>query len=76
MVGYYDAVLGLIPLALAGITALLTVVGFTVTTAIPLASVVSVALIGHAMFVSPPTDTSTTDASAGTPETVRLPDSS
>ncbi|MDG5778288.1 hypothetical protein VB773_15115 [Haloarculaceae archaeon H-GB2-1] len=56
MAGYYDYVLGMIPIALAGITVLLAGFGFSLTTAVPLASVVSVALIGHAMFVSPPTD--------------------
>ena len=54
MTGYYDLVLGLIPLALAGITGFLTVLGMPLTTAIPLASVVSVGLIGHAMFVRTP----------------------
>ena len=59
MTGYYDLVLGLIPLALAGITSLLTVVGFQLTTAIPLASLVAVGLIGHAMFVRAPVDAPT-----------------
>lgn len=56
MTGYYDIVLGLIPLALAGITGLLWSVGFHLTTAIPLASLVAVGLIGHAMFVRTPVD--------------------
>lgn len=54
MTGYYDLVLGLIPLTLAGITGVLVVVGVPLTMAIPLASVVSVGLIGHAMFVRTP----------------------
>ncbi len=54
MPGYYDLVLGLIPLALAGTTGFLVVLGLPLTTAIPLASVVSVGLIGHAMFVRTP----------------------
>jgi hypothetical protein len=54
MTGYYDLVLGLIPLALAGITGSLTVLGLELTTAIPLASLVAVFLIGHAMFVRTP----------------------
>jgi tetrahydromethanopterin S-methyltransferase subunit C len=57
MAGYYDFVLGLIPIALAGITAVLTVFGFGLTTAVPMAAVVSLGIIGHAMFVSPPVDT-------------------
>jgi hypothetical protein len=56
MAGYYDFVLGMIPLALAGITAVLVGFGLSLTTAVPLASVVAVGFIGHAMFVSPPTD--------------------
>lgn len=56
MTGYYDVVLGLIPLALASVTGVLTVVGFELTTAIPLASLVAVGLIGHAMFVRAPVD--------------------
>ena len=54
MTGYYDVVLGLIPLALAGITGSLTFLGLSLTTAIPLASLVAVSLIGHAMFVRTP----------------------
>ncbi|MDT3434576.1 hypothetical protein [Haloarcula sp. 1CSR25-25] len=56
MTGYYDIILGLIPLAMAGITAILYVGGFALTTAIPMASVVTVGLIGHAMFVRAPVD--------------------
>ncbi|WP_336337932.1 hypothetical protein [Haloarcula brevis] len=56
MTGYYDIILGLIPLAMAGITATLFVGGFELTTAIPMASVVAVGLIGHAMFVRAPVD--------------------
>jgi hypothetical protein len=58
MTGYYDAVLGLIPVSLAGISGALTAVGVELSTAIPLASLVAVALIGHAMFVNAPVDTS------------------
>ena len=54
MTGYYDLVLGLIPLALGGITGSLTIMGVELTTAIPLASLVAVFLIGHAMFVRTP----------------------
>jgi hypothetical protein len=56
MTGYYDIVLGLIPLAMAGITGGLVVAGFALTFAIPLASLVAVALIGHAMFIRAPVD--------------------
>ena len=54
MVQYYDLVLGLIPLALGGITALLAAVVVSLTLAVPLAAAVSVALIGHGMFVRAP----------------------
>lgn len=53
---YYDLILGLIPLALLGLTALLTTAGVALTTAVPLAGAVSVGMIGHAMFVRAPTD--------------------
>jgi len=56
MTGYYDLVLGLIPLALAGISGALVIAGVPLTTAIPMASVVAVGLIGHAMFVRAPVD--------------------
>jgi len=58
MTGYYDVVLGLIPLAMAGITGGLMLAGFALTTAIPLASIVAVGLIGHAMFIRAPVDPS------------------
>jgi len=56
MTGYYDAILGLIPLALVGITGVLTVAGIELTTAVPVGATVSVGLIGHAMFVRAPVD--------------------
>lgn len=57
MAGYYDLVLGLIPVALLGITAALTVVGVTLTAAVPISASVAIAVIGHAMFVNAPTET-------------------
>ncbi|WP_101297911.1 hypothetical protein [Halegenticoccus soli] len=59
MTGYYDYVLGLIPLALLGITTMLSVVGFPLTTAVPVAASVSGLVIGHALFVNGPVDSST-----------------
>ncbi len=56
MTGYYDIVLGLIPLALAGISGSLVLAGVSVTTAVPLAATVAVVLVGHALFVRSPTD--------------------
>ena len=57
MTGYYDIVLGLIPLSLAGLTGLLVLAGVSLTFAVPLASVVAVGLMGHAMFVNAPVST-------------------
>ena len=61
MPGYYDVVLGLIPLSLAGLTAALVAGGLPSAVAVPLASTVSAGVIGHAMFVNGP--------DAETPET-------
>ncbi|UPW00730.1 hypothetical protein M0R88_01180 [Halorussus gelatinilyticus] len=61
---YYDLILGLIPLTLLGLTALLTTVGVGLTAAVPVAGAVSVGMIGHAMFVRTPTDALGTDAAA------------
>ena len=57
MTGYYDIVLGLIPLSLAGLTGLLVLAGVSLTFAVPLASVVAIGLMGHAMFVNAPVST-------------------
>jgi hypothetical protein len=64
MTGYYDLILGLIPLSLIGVTAALSAVGFSLTSAVPLAAAVPVALIGHALFVNGPVEDtqSTTDS--------------
>ena len=51
---YYDLVLGLIPLVMAGVTGALVLAGVTLTTAIPIGGVVALGLIGHAMFVRAP----------------------
>lgn len=56
MTEYYDYVLGLIPLALLGISGTLSVGGFTTTTAVVAGSLVAIALTGHALFVNGPTD--------------------
>jgi hypothetical protein len=63
---YYDLVLGLIPVALGGVTAALLVLGVSLTTAVGLSGGLSMAMIGHAMFVRAPVDpgTSATEESA------------
>jgi len=67
MTGYYDVVLGLIPLALAGISGALLWAGLELTMAVSLASVVGLVLVGHAMFVNGPVSSDTgTSENAGT----------
>lgn len=61
MVGYYDLVLGAIPVALLGITGVLTLSGLPTTTAVPVGSVVALGLMGHAMFVNGPVDRVSTE---------------
>ena len=61
---YYDLILVLIPLALLGLTAVFTAVGFGLTSAVPLAGIVSVGMIGHAMFVKTPTNAPSATAAA------------
>jgi hypothetical protein len=64
MPGYYDIVLGLIPLALVGVSGALTAAGVAVTVAIPIAGLVAVGLIGHAVFVRTPGDAPTPAATS------------
>lgn len=54
MVGYYDYVLGFIPVALFGLTFALYTIGFGLTTAVPLGAGVAVLAMGHALFVNGP----------------------
>ena len=56
MTGYYDIVLASIPVALLGVTAALLVAGFSLTAAVPIASLLAIGLIGHAMFIRSPID--------------------
>lgn len=56
MPSYYDLILGLIPLALFGVAGALTIAGVQLTVAVPTAALVSVGLIGHALFVNGPVD--------------------
>ena len=69
MAHYYDLVLGLIPLALGGITTLLAAFGVSLTVAVPVAATVAVALIGHGLFVRSPESTT---RPAPQPETGRF----
>lgn len=54
MTGYYDIVLGLIPVTLVGIAGGLVLAGVSFTAAVPAGALVSAGLIGHAMFVRSP----------------------
>jgi hypothetical protein len=54
MAGYYDLVLGAIPLAAAGIATALFLGGIVLTTAISLGCLFAAGLVGHAMFVRTP----------------------
>jgi hypothetical protein len=56
MIVYYDVVLGLIPLALIGITGALSLAGLSLTASVPVGATVAVGLMGHAMFVRAPVD--------------------
>ncbi|MDY6819219.1 MAG: hypothetical protein SVG88_11205 [Halobacteriales archaeon] len=56
MMGYYDLVLGLIPLTLLGLIGVFSFAGLSLTTAVPLAAIAPLFLIGHAMFVRAPVD--------------------
>ena len=56
MTGYYDYVLGLIPAALIGITAVLTLVGLSSLMALLVGASIALGLMGHAMFVRAPVD--------------------
>jgi len=56
MTSYYDLVLGLIPLSLFGLTGTLTAGGVTLTTAVTVASLAAIAIVGHALFVNAPVD--------------------
>lgn len=54
MAGYYDLVLGAIPLAAASIATALFLGGIIASTAISLGCVAAAGLVGHAMFVRTP----------------------
>ncbi|RJX42044.1 hypothetical protein DM826_10325 [Halonotius aquaticus] len=64
MAQYYDYVLGVIPLVLVGLTTLLTLAGFELTTAIPVGAGVAALIIGHALFVNMPTQPTAESAEA------------
>lgn len=70
MTGYYDLILGLIPLALIGVTGAVSAAGLSLAAAVPVGATVSVLLIGHALFVNGPVDISPESTSVSpTPQT-------
>lgn len=54
MVEYYDIILGLIPVSLGGLTALFVTAGMSLVFSITIASIVTIGLMGHAMFINGP----------------------
>ncbi|WP_336023173.1 hypothetical protein [Halobellus salinisoli] len=54
MTGYYDYVLGLIPLTLFGLTGGLVQTSLSLTQAVPIAAAVAAVIVGHALFVRAP----------------------
>jgi hypothetical protein len=65
MTGYYDYVLGLIPLTLFGLTGGLAGVGLTLTQAVPIAAAVAAGIVAHALFVRSPVAAGTRSGQAG-----------
>lgn len=68
MASYYDLVLALIPLTIAGMTAVLSFMGLSLAQSVPVASTVAALLIGHAMFVRSPVTAGTEDPGPHTAE--------
>ncbi|RMB18102.1 hypothetical protein ATH50_1549 [Haloplanus aerogenes] len=54
MIDYYDYVLGFVPLALVGITAVLSAIGVDTLLAVPVGATVAGLAVGHALFVNGP----------------------
>ena len=69
MTGYYDLILGLIPLALIGVTGAVSAAGLSLTAAVPVGATVSVLLIGHALFVNGPVAAPESTAAPPSPRT-------
>lgn len=63
MPGYYDYMLGFIPVSLLSITAVLTFGGVSSLVAIPIAGTVAIGAICHGMFVNAPIDSANRQAS-------------
>lgn len=56
MIGYYDFVLGLVPVSLLGVSGALLAAGLDLAVAVPLAGAIAAGVIGHGLFVNAPVD--------------------
>ena len=54
MTGYYDLILGLIPVSLLGLSATLFVAGLSLTTAVTAGGLLAVVFVAHGLFVNDP----------------------
>ncbi|WP_119813847.1 hypothetical protein [Halalkaliarchaeum desulfuricum] len=72
MTGYYDHVLGLIPVSLIGITGILSAYGLPLSAAVFVGALPSLAFMLHALFVAAPTTEweNRSPAQRSTPSTV------
>jgi hypothetical protein len=57
MTSYYDYVLGLVPVTLVGITAVLDAAGFDHLLAVSVGAGAAALVVGHALFVNSPVPT-------------------
>jgi hypothetical protein len=68
---YYDYVLGVVPLALIGLTGVLRVAGVDLLVAVPVGAATAGLAVGHALFINGPvegaTDASVDDSPARSP---------
>lgn len=72
MARYYDIVLALIPASLLGVATVLIVAGIPTVTAVPVGALVATGLIGHALFVNAPLET-TDDRATTSQQTSQSP---
>ncbi|RLM53609.1 hypothetical protein DVK02_12210 [Halobellus sp. Atlit-31R] len=73
MTGYYDYVLGLIPLVLFGMTGGLMQTSLTLTQAVPIAAAVAAGVVGHALFVRAPVSSGARSGFEGTETRQNVP---
>ncbi|WP_049984792.1 hypothetical protein [Halobellus rufus] len=72
MTGYYDYVLGLIPLTLFGLTGGLVQTSLSLTQAVPIAAAVAAVIVGHALFVRAPVNATSTSEAVDTGSSITL----